>query len=157
MAYMREAVNELIRARSFGGRPSIAEMPREEQLLCSSLRINSAVDLSPPKLHCFQISLKVTVRISSGELVTPMLKAFITQSFRGKLFPWPGIDDCPPTMKTLKYFSKRFHFETIVDPISEPTRRKLVRFSKIRLSISRIELTKILEKEKGDEIVWNAW
>ena len=153
MAYMREAVNELIRARSFGGRPSIAEMPREEQLLCSSFRINSAVDLSPPKLHCFQISLKVTVRISSGELVTPpVLKAFITQSFRGKLFPWPGIDDCPSTMKTLKYFSKRFHFETIVDPILEPTRRK-IRFSKIRLSISRIELTKILEKDKGNEIV----
>lgn len=120
--YMR--VNEVIRGRSFGERLSIVEMPREGQLLCWSLHINSAVDLSSLKLHCFQISLKVTVRISSEELVTPpVLKAFITQSFHGKLFPWPRIDD----HENLGIFfkpSKRFDFETIVDPILEPSGKK---------------------------------
>lgn len=159
-------VNEVIRGRSFGERLSIVEMPREGQLLCWSLHINSAVDLSSLKLHCFQISLKVTVRISSEELVTPpVLKAFITQSFHGKLFPWPRIDE------NLGIFfkpSKRFDFETIVDPILEPSGKKTRQiFQDFEVTIDPLvtryrhreseRINECLRKKKRDKIVRNAW
>lgn len=111
MAYMREAVNELIRARSFGGRPSIAEMPREEQLLCSSLRINSAVDLSPPEVAL----LPDIPQSNRSNFQRGTCHATGVKGFHYAIVPWKVVSmtwnrRLPPDHENLEIFFKAIPF-----------------------------------------------